>query len=551
MLSRALRATGRGRGSTDAAAPDVVCRVPSRHPAVSPRTFLDAYRGSDLGDLFAVPAGDIAAAEARAATVDRAGLAAALRAEHERWGAGAATRASLDKLAHPDSRVVATGQQIAWLLGPTYALTKTVTAIRLAQRLDRPERPVVPVFWMATQDHDVAEMDHAFVLGRDERLHRIAAPIPTGPAVGRVRLEHAWIDETVAALHALDGGGPHVADVERLLRDATDGVERWSDGFARLLLALLGDQGLLVVDPLAPEVARRWRPLLERELDEPVATALAVNRGGERLHALGWPPQLVRAEGATNLFVEPPGGGPRTLLRHDGGALSLDGRRVEAATLRAFLDDDPSSVTPAAGLRPVLQDALLPTIAFVVGPGELRYVAQLREVYEAHDVAMPLIWPRASATVLQPPVRRILDRHGLSWRTVMADPGGVECSLQLALHGHADAFAHALASIERDVGRLLANVDSIDPTLVGAVHRGRHHLEHTVLLLREKAGAALARRDADTRRQFERLRAHLLPNGGAQERVLSPFTFFLTLGVGSVLEAFLALPDEGDHAIAF
>jgi bacillithiol synthase len=525
--------------------------VPPRHPAVSPRTFLDAYRQGELRDHFSVPAGDLVAAEERPTTVDRAGLVAALRVDHERWGAGPATLAALDRLAHPASRAIVTGQQIAWLLGPTYALTKTVTAIRLAQRLDRPDRPVVPIFWMATQDHDVAEMDHGWVLGRDERLHRLGVAVPEGPAVGRTRLDPRWVDDTVAALRALDGDGPHAAEVERLLRDVTAGVQRWSDGFARLLLALLGDQGLLVVDPLAPEVARRWRPLLERELDRPSVTPLAVNRGGEGLNALGWPPQLARGEGATNLFVERPGGGARTLLRSEGGGLVLDGRRIEASTLRAFLDDDPTAVTPAAGLRPVLQDALLPTLAFVVGPGELRYVAQLRDVYDAHDVAMPLVWPRASATVLQPPVRRILDRHGLSWRAFMADPGGLECSLQLALHGHADAFSHALATIERDVGRLLANVDAIDPTLAGSVHRGRHHLERTVLLLREKAGAALARRDAETRRQFERLRAHLLPNGGAQERVLSPFTFFLTLGIDAVLEAFLAVPDEGDHAVVF
>jgi bacillithiol synthase len=383
-------------------------------------------------------------------------------------------------------------------------------------------------------------------------VHKIGAPIPAGPAVGRTRLDPAWIDDTVAALRAIDGDGPHADAVERLLREAAADAPRWSDAFAKVLLALLGHRGLLVLDPLAPDVAALGRPFIERELERPDVTPFAVNDSGERLQAIGWAPQLTRADGATNLFVERPGGGPRTLLRMAGdGVFLLDDRRVDVATLRGWLDDDPTALTPAAGLRPVLQDALLPTAVFVVGPGELRYLAQLRGVYAAHDVAMPLVWPRMSATVLQPPVRRILERHGLDWREVMNDPGAAECQLQLERHGHADSFAFALASIERDVGRLLAHVDAVDPTLAGAVHRGRHHLERTVLTLREKSALALARRDGDTRRQFERLRAHLRPNGGLQERVVSPFSFFLTLGVESVRDAFLALPPEGDHAIEF
>jgi bacillithiol synthase len=126
--------------------------------------------------------------------VDRQALVAALRSGAERWGARPAQREALERLAHPDSRVVVTGQQVGWLLGPTYTLSKAVTALRLARDLDLPERPVVPVFWMATQDHDVAEIDHAWVLGRDERVHRLHLPLRPGPAVGRAALDPAWIE---------------------------------------------------------------------------------------------------------------------------------------------------------------------------------------------------------------------------------------------------------------------------------------------------------------------------------------------------------------------
>ena len=526
---------------------------PAQPPAT--RSFLEAYRDGELGEDFRWAAGDLDGALAAPRAVDRPVLAAALRSGAERWGARPAQRAALERLAHPASRVVVTGQQVGWLLGPTYTLSKAVTAVRLAERLDAPDRPVVPVFWMATQDHDVAEMDHAWVLGRDERLHRLHLPLRSGPAVGRAALDPAWIEAALGHLRAIDmadgRGGPHLDDVSALLADAADGVPRWSDAFARLVTALLGDRGLLVLDPLDPEIARLWRPQLERELDDPDLSADHVRHGGARLEARGWSAQLGRGEGASNLFVERPRGHARELLRHDGQGWRVGHARVSLQELRDYLDDDPTAVTPAAGLRPVLQDAVLPSAVFVVGPGELRYLAQLRGVYEQHGVEMPLVWPRASVTVLQPPVRRILERHGLDWRAVMGDPRRAHCDLALQLHGHADAFGSALALVEREAAELIERVRAIDPTLERSVRKGRRHLDRTLVTLREKASHALARRDDELRGQFRRLEAHLRPNGGLQERVLSPFTFFLTLGVDAVRDGFLGLPPEGDHVLRF
>jgi len=134
---------------------------------------------------------------------------------------------------------------------------------------------------------------------------------------------------------------------------------------------------------------------------------------------------------------------------------------------------------------------------------------------------------------------------------VQRDPQRVRYELALGRHGHADAFAAALAVMEREAQTLLERVDGIDPTLQRTVRKGHMHLERTVLNLRDKAAHALARQDDELQAQFRRLEAHLRPNGGLQERVLSPFTFFLTLGVAPVRDAFLTLPPTGDHAIAF
>jgi bacillithiol synthase len=523
--------------------------------AASAVPLLDAYRSGRLSDLFPLRADDLEGGLSLPRPVDRPALVAALRESFARWGATAAQRTALERLAHPEARVVVTGQQIGWLLGPTYTLSKASTAVALARALDRPERPVVPIFWMATQDHDVAEIDHAWILGRDERLHRLQVPLRGGPAVGRAPLEPASVLGAIDHLRAIDGadghGGPHLASVVELLRDACAGAARWSDAFARLLGALFGDVGLLPLDPLEPAVARLWRPQLLRELAAPEASAEQVRIGAARLEVRGYAAQLGRAEGASNLFVERGRGHPRELLRRDGDNWRVGHERVPLEELQALLDHDPTAITPAAGLRPTLQDAVLPTAVFVVGPGELRYLAQLRGVYEHHGVAMPLVWPRATATLLQPPVRRILERYEVDWRSLQADPLRVRGEVALRVHQHAEAFAHAAQRIEEEAATLMARVGQIDPTLERSVQIGERQFRHTLLRLREKTAAALARRDETLRNQFHRLEQHLRPNGGLQERVLSPFTFFLTLGPQVVRDAFLALPPEGDHAIRF
>lgn len=533
-------------------------------PESAPPSFLDAYRRGDLGDFFALGPADLDAALTLPRPLDRRALAAALEAQADGLGAPDAARRQLRRLAHPDARAVVAGQQVGLLLGPTYTLSKAVTAVKLAARLDTPERPVVPVFWLATQDHDAAEIDHAWLLDLDERLARVTLPLPAGVAAGRLPLPADAAARVVAQLAELDVRGVYLEEVRGLL-EATAGRAAAAPGapgggfgswFGALLYALLGPAGLIVADPLDPALARLAAPLLARELRDPAASVHTVQRAGERLDALGFAPQLGRADDATNLFVELPGDGPdglprRELLRRAGdrpeGPFVAADRRFERDELLERLERDPTCITPAAGLRPVMQDTLLPTAVTVVGPGELRYIAQLAGVYGHHGVAQPLIWPRATATVLEPPVRRILARHALDATAFLADPQGCEARVLLERAGHAERFRAAHAHLARDCEAMLDEVAGVDPTLQRTVTRQRQHIARALDTLERKTARALAQHDAITRRQFQRLAVQLLPGGTPQERKLSPFSFFLKFGVEAVVEAFLTLQPEGEQ----
>ncbi len=520
-------------------------------------SFLDLYRAGRLDAYFGRPAGDVEGGLRRPPLDDPGGLADALAAQARARGDRPAQLAAIERLRDPRARAVVTGQQAGLLLGPTFTISKAITALRLAQRADTPERPVVPVFWVASQDHDAAEIDHAWLLDGDEHLQRPSLPFPADLPSGRTPWRQGWSDRLADQLVAVAGsaGARSAAPADQALRlvaGACGGAETVAEVFARLLSALLGDDGLIVLDPMRPELAHRFAPALRRELHDPRAGPDAIRRAGEALRAQGLRPQLGRGEDATNLFVQD-GCGPRRLLRFDGRRFHPDGRpeaRWSREEVEARLEDDPLAITPAAGLRPIVQDATLPTAAVVVGPGELRYFAQLRNVYRVHEVPMPAVWPRATVTVLEPPVVRILERHGLSASDVVRDPDAALRERLLSVHGQAERFVEARERLERDVAELLDAVGGLDPTLAGPVERGRDALEWTVARLRTKAADALARRDHVTTRQFARLRAHLLPDGRPQERVLSPFSHFLKFGVEPVMTRLRGLEPEGDQEVA-
>ena len=526
--------------------------MPSETSAAPP-DLKTAYHTGALADFFELRAGDLDAALELPRPAERQRLVAALERHARRLGASQATLDNIARLADPAARTVVTGQQTGLLLGPTYTLSKAMTAVRLAAELDSSARPVIPVFWLASQDHDVEEIDHAYLLDGSETIRYVKVDLPDGVSVGRSAFERRMLSAVRESFASHSPRPRFEAEVLASLDSAAELASSFADWFAAQLYDLLGDTGIVLLDPLEPGIAELFAPLFERELDDPSAGPSAINVAGERLRDLGYKPQLGRGAGATNLFIEldegATGPGKRALLRISGRGFVADGHEFSKADLLARLSADPTAITPAAGLRPTTQDHILPTSVFVVGPGELAYVAQLAGVYRLHDVPMPLVWPRATATVLEPAASRLLGRFGVDAADFQADPLGLIESVLLTRHGHAAAFGKASGELALAMETLLAEVDGIDPTLAGTVNRGRGHLEATITRLRGKSAAALARKDSDSKRQIERLRAHLLPQGQPAERFLSPYSHILKFGRAAVLERFRNLEPSGQQEL--
>jgi bacillithiol biosynthesis cysteine-adding enzyme BshC len=422
---------------------------------------------------------------------------------------------------------VVTGQQAGLFGGPALTFYKAHTALGLAGRVG-----AAGVFWVASQDHDVEEVRHLHLL-LEEEVRTLSLPLPPLPA-GRIPLA-PYREALVAFL------GPWAGEAR--VAYALEG-NTLSEFFARILLAFLGERGLIPFDPMAEELAPLFREALARELEDPLASAEAINEEAARIRALGGKPPLGRKPGATNLFLETDA---RRLLHYQGGSFTDGVRRYTKKELLEILKADPTRLTPAAGLRPVFQDLVLPTAGFVVGPNELRYVAELSRVYALHGLSMPALFLRMQGVVLEPPIRRILERYALDpWAFV---DRGEEAFLEGA-RGVMEGYRELESALERilaEVEVLREKAGTLEPTLDRPFRRFGARLRGEGERLLKKVLRARLGRDALLLRHLERLKRHLRPFGLPQERVY-PFPMY-ALRHGNALARLKEAPLEGRAVI--
>lgn len=457
-----------------------------------------------------------------------------LLAQNEGWGTPHIVRQRIQELGHPRAMAVVTGQQTGLFGGPLFTLYKALTAVQLAARLQvELRRPVIPIFWMASEDHDLAEADHIQLLdraGTPVTLRHAPWGSPAGFIPANLRLGPA-IAETLERTWALLPSTEFAPDLRNALGKAFAPERTLAEAFARWMVHLLGEYGLVLVDGADPGLKRLAAGILQRELDEAPRSSRAILEASESLRALGYPVQIEARPDGVNCFLLREG--RRGLVRDGNGFRLRDGKQmIPAADLLRLAQDQPERFSPNVALRPVVQDCLFPTIAYVGGPGELAYFAQLRPVYQAFDVLMPIIVPRASLTLVEPRIATLLERFRLGLPDLTLEPEQLT-SRVLRTHLPPDLEA-TLAKARESVGEIFRGVAeviaSVDPTLRATVGQTAGHVQGHLDQLERKAVQALKRRETETRQQVQRVREALMPGGKPQERVLPLLPFLVRYG---------------------
>ena len=492
-------------------------------------------------------------------------VADALLAQNARYAPSEARDRNLESL-RSGAVAVVTGQQVGLFLGPLFNVYKAASAVSAARVLTAETgRPVVPVFWLQSEDHDLLEIAHFTSpgpVGGAPLTLRLPSPDDQRQSIAHLKLP-TEVEQRLAELRETVANTPQAAaHLDRLARHYRSGA-RWVEAFAAALAEIFADEGLILIDPRDDETSAAFSSVARRVHRRALVGASPISQvlraRGEQLQVAGFQPAVHVRDGSPLGFFHPDGAeGPRYRLEpRDGGFAEVGGSRVhDLDTLLHALDEDPRRFSTSVLLRPILQDSLLPTAAYVGGPGEIAYFAQLAPLYAAYGMTMPLVVPRARLRVVDPPTRRRLTRHGLGTDDVMGSEDEV-----LAAAGRSTSHAGPPANAGPTDLRT-ALFGPFETTLAGM----RGELEHTghgvgtavvkTLATVERAVAKLAEKVANARLQQDRalvedvraLRASLAPNGLEQERVYGLSAFVARVGERGFLDRVLATISPFDGA---
>ncbi|MFN7980738.1 MAG: bacillithiol biosynthesis cysteine-adding enzyme BshC [Vicinamibacterales bacterium] len=489
---------------------------------------------------------------AQSQTRRRQDVAEVLAAQQARRGAPPAAVEAARSLANERTVAVLTGQQAGLFGGPLFTLLKALTALKLAEQVSREHGvPAVAIFWIDAEDHDWNEVRACSVFDSALTPRSIALPArTTGDAspVARIALDdsiNAALDELEAILPPTEFRPALMQD----LRDAYAAGRGVADAFGRWLERVLGPRGLVVYDASDPASKPLVSQVFVSELSTPGETARLAAAAGARLVSSGYHSQVHAHDDGLAVFHL--ADGRRPIRQHD-GQFSIGERRVPQAALVQEAAATPSAFSPNVLLRPIVQDTLFPTICYVAGPNELAYLGQLRGVYDRFGVAMPLMYPRASATLVDAAAMRFLAKYRLPLEALQPqDELALNQLLESQIPPAVEAsFSGASASIAQSMQSLIDAIPALDPTLEGAARSTLGRMQHDLQTLHGKMIHAAKKRDETLRRQFIRTRALAFPDGHAQERTIGFVSFLNQYGPALVDRLAEELPlDMGHHWI--
>jgi bacillithiol synthase len=474
-----------------------------------------------------------------------------LQTFHERFDIGEKTKENIRKLANEDTYVVIGGQQAGLLTGPLYSIHKITSIIQLAKKYEQELGvEVVPVFWIAGEDHDIQEINHIHVKANDRVKKKIFYQREEKTIASQTVLNEEqcrkWIDEVVKTY----GETTYTKDVRTLLYDALHASTTYVDFFAHLILHLFKKEGLVLVDSGAEELRKIEAPYFSKMVRQHEQAGAAFVAQQQRLKEEGYSPIIYAKDNSVHLFVQQHG--ERHLLEKVGedSFQTKDGAMTFTyAELLRIAEQSPHLLSNNVVTRPLMQEYLFPTLAFVAGPGELAYWGELKEVFAVHEMKMPPIMPRQMITLVEPSVKKALEDVDVSMEDVLLHrveklrahwlQQKSSCSIE-------EEFEQAELKLNHIHERLRAVAYTVNPTLEAISQKNYRKIAEQLNFLQSAIEKEMLLQHDVEMKKFQRIEQSIWPLEAPQERMWNIFYYLNKYGL-NFIDTLVSVPLKWDH----
>lgn len=490
---------------------------------------------------------------------DRNTLCDALEKINRRYAASEQTFENIDRLRQADSVAIVTGQQAGLFTGPLYTIYKALSVVKTTEYLRGQGVNAVPVFWVASEDHDLEEVSNAFFLDAEGKLAETRVRpqnLPEGVQVGFIPLDNSVesaVEEIISSLPATE----FRSEVAALLNETWASGRLYGDAFSDLLSRLLTNYGIILFDPVDSTLKELAAPIYSKAIERSGEIVSALLDRDKELAAAGYHSQVLVTPEYFPLFLHGDGHTRHSLKNTGNGTFKTKSGAVEFSLndLVCIAADDPNKLSPTVVLRPVVQDYLLPTLCYFGGGAEIAYFAQNSEVYRIMGRPVTPIFHRQSFTIVEGKFRRTMDKYGLAFTDLFE---GREALIAGIIEKYvspdlAKTFDDVEVGIKTELDRLEQGLSALDPTLAGNLETRRRKVLYHLSALRKKSHFAKTEKNEIVQRRIGVLLAALLPNMHLQERTLNVAGFLNAYGsdfLDWIYEA-IDLDDKGHRIIYF
>ncbi len=480
-------------------------------------------------------------------SIKRKAIVSILKQQNEKFGCGECTRKNIEDLIQADAVAVLTGQQVGLFTGPLYTIYKTMTAIRLAAELRARRIKAIPIFWMESEDHDLAEATHISVIGPDQSGGNLLDQLfpqagESARPVGSIqfpdsikKIVNNYVDSTTG-LNWSD-------EIRSQLLSAYRPGATFSESFAAIMVQLFGSYGLVLFDPQDPAAKALAAPVFSKAIQSVDVINASLRERDRELESSGFHTQVSMADDSTVLFYRE--NHDRRLLTkvQDGFAVKGTGTRFSADELLRLSEKAPERFSPNVLLRPIVQDSLFPTVAYVGGPSEVAYFAQVEALYRIFGRPMPMVWPRASFTLVGPEVVSIMGRRRLSLLDILQ--GKKHLLQKLVPASDATKTLTVLRDrLESGFAAIQPDIATIDASLEAAMENARRKITHNLEGLEARIAALDASRNTSTIQEAQLLLDNCLPALTPQEREIGVHPFMARYGPSMIDSLYSLIPLE-------